>query len=287
MNDTITGPTDQDLERALRALADEAPAPGTALSSDLRRGRRGLRRRRAVTGLGSVAGATVVVGAVLVGAHALQAGPPAPAASAPAGSPLPGATAATPTSTMTAVPDAESGATDATPTVGAPAIAAAVARHLDPQGTHYPDKAAHYEHSTGSDRLGTTSAGTTVPWVEADHRATTGVTVRIMRDAGPQCVATPGESWGVPSCRTVRLAGVPVTKVTFADPGARAPEYWRQNARGAWVSVDVFRVDDAFVTDPNGSSDVDVDPLPELGIDEQDIGRLLTDPALDVVVLDG
>lgn len=282
MNDTITGPTDEDLERALRALADAAPSPGTALSDDLRRGRRGLRRRHAATGLGSVAGVTLAVGAVLAAGHALAPGPSTPVASASTGGVVAGV-AGSPTPTMTGVPDASS--TPASTPTGPPAIAGAVVRHLDPQGDHHPGGTADYEHSSASDRRGTTSASTTVPWVKADHRATTGVTVRVMRDEGPQCAAVPGEL-SVPTCRTVRLGGVAVTKVTFARL-TRAPEYWRQNAKGTWVAVDVFRVDDAFVTDPDGSSDVDIDPLPELGIDEQAIGPLLADPALDVVVLDG
>ncbi|MEW1952234.1 hypothetical protein [Terrabacter sp. NPDC080008] len=287
MTSTMTGPPDHDLERALRDLADGAGLPATPLAEDLRRGRRSLRRHRATTGVGSAAGAAVLVGAALLGTQALHFGPSAPAAPASSGSTAPNAATATPTSSMTTLPDSATATAKAAAPAGPPAIAAAVARHLDPQERHYPGKEKHYEHSSGFDRLGTTSAGTTVPWVAADHRATTGVTVRIMRDTGPQCAATPGESWGVPSCRSVRLGGVAVTKVTFADPGARAPEYWRQNTKGAWVAVDVFRVDDAFLTDPNGSSAVDVDPLPELGIDEQEIGPLLADPALDVTVLDG
>ena len=164
----------------------------------------------------------------------------------------------------------------------------AIARHLDPQGKHYPGKAAHFERSWSSDRTGRTAVSTTVPWAKVAHQATVGTKVTISAHEGPACGPPPEPAWHVPTCRTVVLGGVSVTKVTYTGgPGPTSPDYWRPNAKGAWVKVNVFSMDDGFLLDPTANPHVDPTPLPELDIDEDGIGPLLADPALDVTVVDG
>jgi len=184
---------------------------------------------------------------------------------------------------MTALPSSKVVAAD-----GPRAIADAVARHLDPQGKHYPGKAAHFERSWSSDRTGRTAVSTTVPWAKVAHQATVGTKVTISAHEGPACGPPPEPAWHVPTCRTVVLGGVSVTKVTYTGgPGPTSPDYWRPNAKGAWVKVNVFSMDDGFLLDPTANPHVDPTPLPELDIDEDGIGPLLADPALDVTVVDG
>lgn len=265
---------DERVTEALTSLADGPTPPPTSLASDLARGRRRLRVRRATTAAGGVLGAAAVTTAVLVGSHALQPdAAPRLAASgsvvAPAGD---GSQANADTQPPAPLPEADPPASTAD--LGQ-RVLDAVNRHLAP-GRSQPLTVTD-PPAWGSARDGSAVVAVMVPFGAAEgHRTTTGVEITFER-TGPECDPKDTRI----RCRQVTLGGVTTTEITF--DGGFVASYYHQNTEGAWVSVQAVR---GVGTGQPGDAtfSFDTTPWPELGFDRDDLGPLLTDPALDVPV---
>lgn len=266
---------DERVTQALTSLADHATPPPTSVASDLARGRRRLRVRRATTAAGGVLGAAAVTTAVLVGSHALQPdAAPRLAASGSVAAPAGDGSLGTTDPVIVPEPAAPSNGDDLTRRT-----LEAVNRHLAPDPSRPLTRADPLSWdglATGGDDT-VTKVQVAVPFgPEEPHPTVFGVRVSITTSK-PPCNA--GQQPVV--CRTVKLGGVSVIEQTYATGDSGTPDYWRKNTYGSWVGVNAMRGTGAGMPG-DASFTYDSNPYPELGFAEADLGPLLADPALDV-----